>query len=324
MTYVPVPVLFDREHSAAARWCQKLALFNIPFLGIIVGSHKAGLVDTPATLWLLAIAVGLLVAAVLLGIKGFLDLWYRGDKGGMRILRGLTVAGLLLVPFAYFAIRAAQLPPLYDISTDLDTPPEFDNAIDDRLETMNPISEFTPTKRDLQLTTYPRVTARRYALGIDRVNKAVLEIVKDHDWTLLTSDGFGPDAATDADVRGTGDGVGIDKQGHPRSIPTPRFRPAEGERQAEISPVVVSPVDRAIVDVEDVQNASDERYVEAVATTLLFGFESDVVIRIIEEENGTVVDMRSASRWGPHDLGSNAARIIMFMSELDLALQGAS
>ena len=36
-----------------------------------------------------------------------------------------------------------------------------------------------------------------------------------------------------------------------------------------------------------------------------------------------LVDMRSNSRWGPHDLGSNADRILSFMKDLDLALQGA-
>ena len=61
---------------------------------------------------------------------------------------------------------------------------------------------------------------------------------------------------------------------------------------------------------------------EAVAHSFLFGFESDIVLRIIEEEDGTLVDMRSTSRFGAHDLGSNASRIIAFMSDLDASLQG--
>jgi len=32
--------------------------------------------------------------------------------------------------------------------------------------------------------------------------------------------------------------------------------------------------------------------------------------------------MRSASRWGQHDLGQNGRRIRAFMGDLDLALQG--
>ena len=37
-----------------------------------------------------------------------------------------------------------------------------------------------------------------------------------------------------------------------------------------------------------------------------------------------LVDMRSASRIGPHDLGSNARQILDFMTDLDTALQGLS
>ena len=67
---------------------------------------------------------------------------------------------------------------------------------------------------------------------------------------------------------------------------------------------------------------AEEHYVEAVATSFLFGFESDVVVRVIEEEEGTLVDMRSTSRWGAHDLDSNVTRIIALMNDLDLSLQG--
>jgi hypothetical protein len=57
--------------------------------------------------------------------------------------------------------------------------------------------------------------------------------------------------------------------------------------------------------------------VEAVAKTLLFGFLNDVAIRLTDEGNSTYVDMRSASRYGTHDMGDNAARITAFLKELD-------
>ena len=61
---------------------------------------------------------------------------------------------------------------------------------------------------------------------------------------------------------------------------------------------------------------------EATATTLLFAFKDDVAIRLIGTADGTRIDMRSASRWGRHDLGQNGRRIRAFMGDLDLALQG--
>jgi hypothetical protein len=57
--------------------------------------------------------------------------------------------------------------------------------------------------------------------------------------------------------------------------------------------------------------------IEAVARTLLFGFEDDVAIRITPRgPEQTRVDMRSASRYGRHDLGANAQRVYAFLTEL--------
>lgn len=57
--------------------------------------------------------------------------------------------------------------------------------------------------------------------------------------------------------------------------------------------------------------------IEALAYTTLLAFPIDVSIRLIDEGDTTYVDMRSASRYGRHDLGDNAARIDSFLKELD-------
>ena len=62
--------------------------------------------------------------------------------------------------------------------------------------------------------------------------------------------------------------------------------------------------------------------IEAVASTIVFGFRQDVVIRIVPQGEGALVDMRSAARSAAHDLGANAHRIRSFLIDLDDALQG--
>jgi uncharacterized protein (DUF1499 family) len=56
--------------------------------------------------------------------------------------------------------------------------------------------------------------------------------------------------------------------------------------------------------------------IEAVATTRLFRFRDDVVIRVRAHGDGTRVDMRSKSRDGRGDLGANALRIRTFLAAL--------
>ena len=57
--------------------------------------------------------------------------------------------------------------------------------------------------------------------------------------------------------------------------------------------------------------------IEFVANSLIFAFTSDGAIRITDEGETTYVDMRSTSRHGAHDLGSNARRITSFLDSLD-------
>lgn len=62
-------------------------------------------------------------------------------------------------------------------------------------------------------------------------------------------------------------------------------------------------------------------HIEATATTPWFGFEDDVVIRLTELDSTVRVDMRSASRIGASDVGTNAARIQAFLDELKARLE---
>jgi uncharacterized protein (DUF1499 family) len=63
-------------------------------------------------------------------------------------------------------------------------------------------------------------------------------------------------------------------------------------------------------------NAREGR-IEATATTLWFGFKDDVVVRILPAPQGSRVDVRSVSRVGVSDVGTNAKRIRAFLRKLE-------
>ena len=58
--------------------------------------------------------------------------------------------------------------------------------------------------------------------------------------------------------------------------------------------------------------------VEATDTTLWFGFKDDIVVRVRQADGGAQVDVRSVSRVGGGDLGANAARVRVFLEELEM------
>ena len=67
-------------------------------------------------------------------------------------------------------------------------------------------------------------------------------------------------------------------------------------------------------------------HLEATDTVSLFRFKDDVVIRARAAENGgaSIIDMRSVSRVGVHDLGVNSKRVRKFLSDLSGTTTAAS
>lgn len=68
---------------------------------------------------------------------------------------------------------------------------------------------------------------------------------------------------------------------------------------------------------EIVAATAENGMIEATATTRIMGFKDDVVIRISTKEDKSIVDMRSVSRVGISDMGTNAARIKLFLNDLN-------
>jgi uncharacterized protein (DUF1499 family) len=67
---------------------------------------------------------------------------------------------------------------------------------------------------------------------------------------------------------------------------------------------------------EIVATVPEDGRIEATATTFWFGFKDDVVIRIRPEGANSRVDVRSVSRVGRGDVGTNARRIRKYLEEL--------
>ena len=54
-----------------------------------------------------------------------------------------------------------------------------------------------------------------------------------------------------------------------------------------------------------------------VARTPILGFRDDVVVRVRATPDGARIDVRSASRYGRHDFGTNASRVRNLISDID-------
>jgi len=143
--------------------------------------------------------------------------------------------------------RAQSVPPIHDITTDMNNPPAFKVLAAAREEAPNAVGYPGAETARQQQAAYPQLKPITLNMPITNAMDAVTATIQARGW----------------DIAGTTDNT-----------------------------------------------------IEATATTRWFGFKDDVAIRMTETENGVQIDIRSASRVGKSDLGTNAERIQAFLEDL--------
>jgi len=73
-----------------------------------------------------------------------------------------------------------------------------------------------------------------------------------------------------------------------------------------------------------VDSSRREGRIEAIATTFWFGFKDDIIVRVTPVVDGSKVDVRSTSRVGLSDIGTNAKRIRTFLKKMNEPGEGSS
>ncbi|MGI9352651.1 MAG: DUF1499 domain-containing protein [Rhizobiaceae bacterium] len=282
-----VAVLEERT-SRAAIWCQRFSVFLIPYFTIVILLYRFKKIETIQMFALGGIGLILSVVSIVLAIRAAVELWTRGYRGGSKVIRGSIISLLILTPFVYFVFLALQFPLANDISTDSFDPPAYVSAAEFRMlrekEGMNPVIQYTEEYARQIVLAYPKLQPRRYPASPERVLEAVRSIIQENEWPVTGTFAV-PVQPADVTTNGT------------------------ENNQAE----------EALEDNESVQQ---DMYIEFLERTLVFGFENDVVVRIVSEDQNTLVDVRASSRWGRHDFGYNAKLIESFLMQLDAALLG--
>ena len=134
------------------------------------------------------------------------------------------------------------------------------------------------------------------------------------------------DITTDTDEPPSFKALAAEREQASNAVAYPGEETAREQRRAypDIAPLRVDAPLAVVLDAAkaEVQQfgwelaATTDNTIEATATTTWFGFQDDVVIRLQEEPESVRIDMRSASRVGRSDVGTNAARIRAFMDAL--------
>jgi hypothetical protein len=121
-------LIIEEPVSRPALWSPRLAAFSLAVTLMSAGLLRFGWVDPASGLVALATGLGVAGLAILSSLAAFVMIWREGRRGLGGAVRGLLLAALILAWPAYHAVHALTLPPLTDISTDIDNPPSFSRS----------------------------------------------------------------------------------------------------------------------------------------------------------------------------------------------------
>ncbi len=114
---------------------------------------------------------------------------------------------------------------------------------------------------------------------------------------------------------------------NPAAYPGPQVAALQREAYPDLGPLMLGLAPERVFELagevarnmgwEIVSEDTMEMQIEAVSTSFLFGFPDNVVVRIMDEDGQTRVDVRSHSRLGQIDRGANAKRIRAYLGALE-------
>jgi uncharacterized protein (DUF1499 family) len=190
-------------------------------------------------------------AAGFLSLIALIGLWRRGGSRGEIVLAllGFGIGVTLFAVPVKWMLTARNVPPIHDITTDTENPPEFVAILKIRQGAPNPAEYGGPEIAAQQKEGYPNLGPLLLPVPPDQAFERALEAARSMGWQIVDAN-------------------------------------------------------------------REEGRIEGTDTTFWFGFKDDVIVRITSAEGGSRIDVRSLSRVGRSDVGTNARRIENYLKKL--------
>ena len=168
---------------------------------------------------------------------------------------------------------------------------------------------FTAAAIGLLLLTYPAYLGMR-AYRLPMINDITTDVINPPRFDVVAR----------LRPRGTVDYAGVHTAELQRQA-YPDIKPLEVTATAQVTydstlAVITKRKWRIVVE-RSPQAGRRDGQIEAVARTPIMGFRDDVAVRIRTTRDGALIDVRSASRYGKHDLGANASRVRSLLEDVD-------
>lgn len=289
-------IRFERPVSRAAFAARRVGFLAFLLCLAAFAAFRFGPLTAPDFAALELAAAALALVAALLAAVGLAQLWQVGALGGLAAFRALLYASLPLGLVGVAALAYATAPALYDLSTDPADPPPFLKPGEVNQQWL-PRGQGEPGQEG----AYADLVGQRFDGAPDRVAAAVRKAARSARIRIIETQGEETVADAppmDRPVLPPGEVRG------PIPVPLPRPEP------------LLSPPPPPFA------GKPGDVLIQGETRTLVFGLPFDVMIRLREEEEGTVVDMRVVARYGDSDFGLGARIARAFLEALESEVLG--
>ncbi|MDH4412082.1 MAG: DUF1499 domain-containing protein, partial [Rhizobium sp.] len=249
-----------------------------------------------------------------LALTGLARLWQVGALGGVASAWALVFAALPLALPGYGYYLYVSKPKLTEVATDLADRPGFVSAPEVEPHLL-PRPALPADADAAQLAAYPGLNGRRYEGAIDRVYEAVRKVAAENRLVVTASRGeeYGLPAL---ELRPT-----TETPAAPEAATTGAPAPTD-EALPESGPLPTARPEPSLIAANGDGEPEGTARLQFATRTFVLGLPFDAVVRLREEAEMTLVDIRVASRYGPHDLGISDEIAEGFLHALDAELLG--
>jgi hypothetical protein len=306
-------VRFIRPVSRSAFLSRYFGLISLALMVLTFILHRIGMLSTPDFLASQMVAIAFAVGALLLVILGLRQLWLHGARGGRASIHTLLLISLPLMILGLIAFRHFDRPALYDVSSDIADVPQWLEPPTVDQKWLARSENLSPEEREAQRSFYPEFASHRYDGAVDRVYTAARKVAKAKKITLTAIAGF-PGAEPDRSIARQveppppeDDGFEFAADELPVNVPVPSFRP-QSSQQAALPTAQAVPEDTVTL--------------QGNMISRVLGLPYDLVIRLREDGETTLVDIRLMADYGSNDYGLGVLIAKDYLAALDAEMQG--
>jgi len=177
--------IIARPTSRLAVWSLRVAGFALAATFLAVVIVRLDFLEALPGLAVLGGALFMAVVAILLAFGAFVIIWNEGT-GGLRLAVAAFFLGIAVLAYpAYLGIKGYRLPPLNDVTTDMEDPPRFEVITRLRPRDANPIAYPGAAAATLQRANYPDLEPLVVNTTPKELYEAAIAVITKRKWRVV-------------------------------------------------------------------------------------------------------------------------------------------